>query len=51
MEIEKSDVKKEDESPIKSIRTFSLAILNQKPTTAETTDVVNKPTETINSKY
>lgn len=50
MEIEESDVEKEDESPVKSIRTFSVAILNQKPTTAETNEVVNKLTETINSK-
>lgn len=43
MEIE---VKKEAESPSKSIRTFSVAILNQK----STIEVVNKPAETINSK-
>ena len=46
MELEKIEVKKEAESPIKSIRTFSLAILNQKPTT----EVVNDPIKTINSK-
>ena len=46
MEIEVIDVEKENESPIKSTRTFSVAKLNQKPTT----EVVNKPTETKNTK-
>ena len=46
MEIKVIDVEKEAESPIKSTRIFSVAILNQKPTT----EVVNKPTETVNSK-
>ena len=46
MEIEESDVEKEDESPIRSIRTFSVAILNQKATATE----VNNPIENINSK-
>ena len=41
MEIEESEIEKENESPIKSIRTFSLAILNQK----ETTEVVNNTIE------
>ena len=47
MEMEEIEVKKEDESPIKSIRTFSVAILNQKPTT----ELVNVQIETVNSKY
>ena len=42
MEIEESDVEKEDES----IRAFSVAILNQKATTRE----VNKSIENLNSK-
>ena len=49
MEIEVIDVEKENESPVKSIRTFSVAILNQKQTEA-TIEVVNKPTKTINTK-
>lgn len=50
MEIERIQVKKEAESPIKSMRTFSLAILNQKPTTTETSEGVNKPDKTMLSK-
>ena len=50
MEIEKIEVKNEAESPVKSIRTFSVAILNQKPTTTETSEVVNKPDVTMISK-
>lgn len=47
MEVE---VKKETELPIKQIRTFSVSILNQKPTTTETTEGVNKPADTMISK-
>ena len=51
MEKEVIDVEKENESPVKSIRTFSVAILNQKSTTTETSEGVNKPTtETMISK-
>ena len=51
MEIEVIDVEKENESPVKSIRTFSVAILNQQQTAATIEVVpVNKPTEDINSK-